>query len=210
MTTVGSMDENLPMLTPDDLPDDPMQGYAAWMSDARAAGLVDPDAAVVATATPDGAPSARAVLIRVIDEQGLIFFTNHDSRKGREVAANPQVAVTAVWTSLHRSVRFEGTAEWATDAESDAYWAGRPHGSRLAAIASPQSQEITRPQLEARWAELAERYPDDTTIPRPERWGGVRVRPTRVEFWLGRQFRMHDRIVWTATGDGWTTSRLAP
>lgn len=204
------MDDNLPMLTPDDLPADPMQGYVAWVADARAAGVVDPDAAVVATATPDGAPSARAVLIRVVDDQGLIFFTNRNSRKGGELAANPQIAVTAVWTSMHRSVRFEGIAEWATTSESDAYWAGRPHGSRLAAIASPQSQEITRPELEAHWAALAAQYPAGTTIPRPDRWGGVRVRPQRVEFWLGRPFRMHDRIVWTATPNGWTTSRLAP
>lgn len=204
------MDDTLPMLTPDDLPDDPMQGYARWVEDARAEGVVDPDAAVVATATPDGAPSARAVLVRIVDADGLVFFTNRESRKGIEVAANPQVAVTAVWTSLHRSVRFEGTAEWATDAESDAYWAARPHGSRIAAMASPQSRPITRAALEARVDDLTAKYPEGTTIPRPQRWGGVRVRPQRVEFWLGRRFRLHDRIVYTATEAGWATSRLAP
>ncbi len=204
------MDDSPPKLTPDDLPDDPMQGYLQWVRDAREAGVVDPDAAIIATATPDAAPSARAVLFRVVDDQGLIFFTNLDSRKGVELAANPQVAVTAVWTSLHRSVRFEGTAERATEAESDAYWATRPHGSRLAAIASPQSREITRDDLETRWARLSQEYPEGTTIPRPDHWGGVRVRPSRVEFWQGRRFRMHDRLVWTATDHGWTTTRLAP
>ena len=204
------MDDTLPMLTPDDLPSDPMQGYLQWVEDARADGVVDPDAAIVATATPDGAPSARAVLVRVVDAAGIVFFTNRESRKGRELAANPKVAVTAVWTSLHRSVRFEGTAQWATEAESDDYWASRPHGSRLAAVASPQSSPITRAQLEDRFEDLAARYPEGTPIPRPQRWGGIRVRPHRVEFWLGRRFRMHDRIVYTASGDGWTTSRLAP
>lgn len=204
------MDDTLPMLTPDDLPDDPMEGYARWVEDARAEGVVDPDAAIVATATLDGAPSARAVLVRIVDADGLVFFTNRESRKGVELAANPQVAVTAVWTSLRRSVRFEGTAEGATDAESDAYWAARPHGSRIAAMASPQSRPITRAALEARVDDLTAQYPEGTTIPRPERWGGIRVRPHHVEFWLGRRFRLHDRIVYTATEAGWATSRLAP
>lgn len=200
----------LPKLTRDDLGDDPMAAYTAWVQDARDADLTDPDAAVVATATPAGVPSARAVLIRVVDEQGLIFFTNRTSRKGRELEANPAIAVTAVWTELHRSVRFEGTAEHATDAESDDYWDHRPHGSRLAAIASPQSQPITRDHLEEQWAELTQEYPEGTTIPRPERWGGYRVHPQRVEFWLGRRFRMHDRVVYVRTPNGWDVERLAP
>lgn len=201
---------DLPKLTRDDLGDDPMAAYAAWVQDARDADLTDPDAAVVATATPDGVPSARAVLVRVVDDLGLVFFTNRTSRKGRELAANPAIAVTAVWTDLHRSVRFEGTSEPATDAESDAYWDSRPHGSRLAAIASPQSRPITRDQLEGRWASLSEEYPEGREIPRPDRWGGIRVRPTSVEFWLGRRFRMHDRLVYRHTDTGWDVDRLAP
>lgn len=201
---------DLPKLTRDDLGDDPMAAYAAWVDEAREADLTDPDAAIVATATPDGVPSARAVLVRVVDDQGLVFFTNRTSRKGRELAANPAIAVTAVWTDLHRSVRFEGTSEPATDAESDAYWDSRPHGSRLAAIASPQSQPITRDQLEDRWASLSEEYPEGREIPRPDRWGGIRVRPTSVEFWLGRRFRMHDRLVYRHTDTGWDVDRLAP
>ncbi len=203
---------DLPKLTRDDLGDDPMAAYAAWVDEARDADLTDPDAAVVATATPDGIPSARAVLIRVVDEHGLVFFTNRTSRKGRELADNPAVAVTAVWTPLHRSVRFEGTTEPATRAESDAYWDSRPHGSRLAAIASPQSASITRDELEQRWAELSEQYPEGTTIPRPDRWGGIRVHPHTVEFWLGRRFRMHDRLVYHRRDDrdGWDVRRLAP
>lgn len=205
----------LPKLTRDDLGDDPMAAYAAWVDEAREADLTDPDAAIVATATSDGVPSARAVLVRVVDDQGLVFFTNRASRKGRELAANPAVAVTALWTPLHRSVRFEGTTEPATEAESDDYWASRPHGSRLAAIASPQSNPITRDQLEERWAELSEEYPEGTTIPRPDRWGGIRVRPHTVEFWLGRRFRMHDRLVYQrrdtdGSGGGWDVERLAP
>lgn len=202
---------DLPKLTRADLGDDPMAAYTAWVDEAREADLTDPDAAIVATATPDGVPSARAVLVRVVDADGLVFFTNRTSRKGRELDANPAVAVTAVWTELHRSVRFEGVAEHATEAESDAYWDQRPHGSRLAAIASPQSQPITRDGLEDRWAELSDRYPEGTTIPRPERWGGYRVRPRRVEFWLGRRFRMHDRLVYVRTPSGdWDVERLAP
>lgn len=199
-----------PKLTAADLGPDPMEVYRSWVAAARAADVVDPDAAVVATATPDAAPSARPVLVRVVDADGIVFFTNRDSRKGRELAANPQVAVTAVWTSLHRCVRFEGRASHATEAESDDYWNNRPHGSRLAAIASPQSREIDRAVLEQRWAELAEQYPEGTTIPRPDHWGGIRVRPERVEFWEGRRHRLHDRIVYERDGDGWSTTRLAP
>ncbi len=201
---------DLPKLTRADLGDDPMAAYAAWVQDARDADLTDPDAAVVATATPDGVPSARAVLVRVVDDQGLVFFTNRTSRKGRELHDNPAIAVTAVWTDLHRSVRFEGTSEPATDAESDAYWNSRPHGSRVAAIASPQSQSMTRDELEDRWAALSEEYPEGREIPRPDRWGGIRVRPTSVEFWLGRRFRMHDRLVYHRTDTGWDVDRLAP
>lgn len=200
---------NLPILTAADLGADPMAAYRDWVDLARSNAVVDPDAAVVATATPDGAPSARPVLIRMVDDDGLVFFTNLDSRKGYEVVANPQVAVTAVWTSQHRCVRFEGRAEHATAAESDAYWATRPRGSRLAAVASPQSQRISRTELETRWARMADRY-RGSPIPRPDNWGGIRVRPSRVEFWQGRTFRMHDRIVYHRTGEGWTTERLAP
>ncbi|MBY5163083.1 pyridoxamine 5'-phosphate oxidase [Salsipaludibacter albus] len=202
--------EDLPKLTPDDLGDDPLQAYVDWVDEARDAGVTDPDAVVVATATPDGAPSARAVLVRVVDADGMLFFTNRSSRKGRELAANDQVALTAVWTSLHRSVRVEGTAEWSTEAESDAYWDSRPHGSRLAAIASPQSTPIDRDALQARWEELSRAHPEGTPIPRPERWGGVRVRPTSIEFWQGRRFRLHDRLVYRRTTDGWDVVRLAP
>lgn len=197
-------------LTATDLGTNPMAAYRAWLDHARAADLVDPDAIVVSTATRDGAPSARPVLARVVDDDGIVFFTNRDSRKGRELAANPQVAATALWTPLHRCVRFEGTAEAAGDDESDAYWTTRPHGSRLAALASPQSQPIQRDQLEARLATVHEQYPEGSDVPRPAHWGGVRIRPDRVEFWQARDFRMHDRIEFRRGADGWVTRRLAP
>lgn len=197
-------------LTAADLGDDPMAAYRAWLEHAREADLVDPDAIVVATATRDGVPSARPVLARVVDDDGIVFFTNRDSRKGRQLAANPQVAATALWTPLHRCVRFEGRTESASEDESDAYWRSRPHESRLAALASPQSQPITRDQLDTRLATLHEEYPEGSDVPRPARWGGVRIRPHRVEFWQARDFRMHDRIEYRRADDVWTTRRLAP
>lgn len=198
------------MLSREDLGDDPLAAYAAWVRGARDAGVVDPDAAVLATVDEDGQPAARAVLVRVVDEAGVVFFTNASSRKGRHIAANPRVALTSVWTSLRRQVRIEGAAEPATAEESDAYWRNRPHGSRLAAIASPQSQPISRDELEDRWTVLARQHPEGSDIPRPPWWGGFRVRPHRVEFWQGREHRLHDRIAFERLGDGWRAVRLAP
>jgi pyridoxamine 5'-phosphate oxidase len=150
------------------------------------------------------------VLVRLVDEDGVVFFTNATSRKGRQLAANPRVALTSVWTSLRRQVRIEGVAEAATAGESDAYWRSRPHGSRLGALASPQSRPISRETLEARHRELAAQYPEGSDIPRPEWWGGVRVRPHRLEFWQGREHRLHDRIAFERDGDEWRAVRLAP
>ena len=195
-----------------DLGDDPVAAVAAWIDDARRAGVAEPDAAVLATATLEGRPSARAVLLRQVRDGEVVFFTNLDSRKGRELATNPWAAICAVWPDLRRQVRLEGTVAPASAELSDDYWATRPHGSRLAALASPQSQPITaRGELHRRYDELAARYPEGTVPPRPSWWGGLALRPVVVEFWRGRSHRLHDRVRYDLVGDGmWETVRLAP
>ena len=187
----------------------PMAQVRAWFDAARAAGIHEPEAAALATATPDGRPSVRIVLIRGIDDRGISWYTNRESRKGRELAANPRAAVAFHWAALERQVRLEGPVEPLDDAESDAYFAGRPHMSRIGAWASHQGTVIPdMAHLDARVAEYAERYPD--AVPRPEYWGGYLLRPDAVEFWQGRPNRLHDRIHHVRDGDGWRVERLAP
>lgn len=168
---------------------------------------------VLATAAADGAPSARNVLLKGLDERGLVFFTSLGSRKGRELGENPRAALVFAWHALQRQVVVDGLVESLPAEESDAYWATRPHGSRLGALASPQSQPIaSREILERRYAELAALYADRAGGPeRPEGWGGLRVAPTQVEFWQGRADRLHDRLRYRFTGaGGWVVERLAP
>ena len=187
----------------------PMAQVRAWFDAARAAGVHEPEAAALATASPDGRPSVRIVLIRGIDERGLAWYTNRESRKGRELAANPRASVAFHWAALERQVRLEGPVELLSDAESDAYYAGRPHLSRIGAWASRQGTVIPdMAHLDARVAEFAERYPGD--VPRPPYWGGYLLRPDAVEFWQGRANRLHDRIHHVRDGDGWRTERLSP
>jgi pyridoxamine 5'-phosphate oxidase len=173
----------------------------------------DPNAMVVSTATPDGRPSVRTVLLRALDDAGFVFFSNYDSRKGRELAANPRAALLFPWHPLGRQVVVEGVAAPLDAATSDAYWVTRPRGSRLAALASPQSQVIPdRAAVEERWAQLDAELADGE-IPRPPNWGGFRVAHERVEFWQGRERRMHDRLVFhrdPSAPSGWRTERLAP
>jgi pyridoxamine 5'-phosphate oxidase len=190
---------------------DPFALFRLWFEQAQAAGVHEPNAMVLATATPDGAPSARLVLLKMLDDRGLTFFTNYDSRKGREMADNPLVALVFPWHALERQVRVQGTAEVVTPEESDEYFATRPLGSRLGAWASAQSAEIPdRAYLEAQHAELMAKYPDGN-VPRPPNWGGYRVLPAAFEFWQGRPSRLHDRILFTRRPDGsWARSRLAP
>ncbi|HKH04662.1 MAG TPA: pyridoxamine 5'-phosphate oxidase [Acidimicrobiales bacterium] len=196
-----------------DAADDPIAQFTAWFAAWREVGVGEANAMVVATATPDGRPSARTVLLKGLGPEGFVFYTNYESRKGRELAANPYATLLFSWHPVSRQVIVEGPVTRVSDEMSDAYWASRPRGSRLGAAASPQSQPVPgRADLDARWAALDARYAD-TEIPRPPNWGGFRVRPDLVEFWQGRTNRLHDRLVYTRTDTTpptWSLSRLAP
>jgi pyridoxamine 5'-phosphate oxidase len=189
---------------------DPLARARGWLADAVAAGVPEPDGAALATASPDGRPSVRFVLVRGIDERGARFYTNYGSRKGRELDANPLAALALWWPALQRQLRLEGEVERQTAEESDAYFAARGRGSQVGAWASRQGSVIGgREQLDARAAELDAEFGE--TVPRPEWWGGYRLRPQIVEFWEGRPNRLHDRehFVREAAG-GWRSERLSP
>ena len=194
-----------------DLEDTWLAQLEAWMAEARERKILEPNAMVVATASADAIPSARTVLLKGLDERGLVFFTNLQSRKGREVAENPHASAVLTWLELQRQVRVEGAVELVGADESDAYFASRPHGSKLAALASPQSRVIeSRGEMELAWADLAERYPEGAEVPRPEWWGGMRLVPESVEFWQGHPDRLHDRLRFRHTVGEWVVERLAP
>lgn len=189
---------------------DPFALFRIWFDQALAAKLNEPNAMVVATATPDGKPSARTVLLKGFDDRGLTFFSNYDSRKGREIEANPFVAAVFLWDELERQIRIEGSCQRSTAEESDAYYNVRPMGSRLGAWASPQSAVISgREFLEEQHAKLLERFAGQEP-PRPENWGGYRILPTTFEFWQGRSSRLHDRIRFRMVKGVWVKDRLAP
>lgn len=189
---------------------DPFAQFARWYDEARAAAGDDADAMIVATATPDGAPSARVVLLRGVDARGLCFYTNYESRKGRELAANPRAAVVLHWPALHRQVRVTGDVGRLDESESVEYWCNRPRPSQLSAWASRQSEPVaSRDALEAEVARLESRYGDDD-IPLPPFWGGYRVEPDEFEFWQHRDDRLHDRVRYRRAPDGWVRDRLAP
>jgi pyridoxamine 5'-phosphate oxidase len=188
---------------------DPLRQFGVWMVEAIHAQVPEPTAMTLATVGADGRPGARIVLLKGVDPRGFVFYTNYQSRKGRDLASHPAAALTFLWKELERQVRIEGKAEQVTAAESDAYFATRPLGSRIGAWASPQSDVLpSRAWLEERWGELTRAHGEDP--PRPPHWGGYRVRPDMVEFWQGRLSRLHDRIVYRREGDAWKVSRLAP
>ncbi|MFK0140534.1 pyridoxamine 5'-phosphate oxidase [Streptomyces murinus] len=203
-------------LTEQDLATHPMDQFARWFEDAARAALhgtlYEPNAMVVATADAEGRPSSRTVLMKQFDTEGFVFYTNYDSRKGRDLTANPYVSLLFPWHPLARQVIVTGGVRRTGRDETAAYFRTRPHGSQLGAWASAQSTVIgSRAELDAAYAELADRYPEDERVPVPPHWGGFRVVPQSVEFWQGRENRLHDRLRYTARPDGgWVVERLSP
>jgi pyridoxamine 5'-phosphate oxidase len=188
---------------------DPLRQFQSWMDEAFAAKVPEPNAMTLATVGADGRPSTRIVLIKGFDSRGIVWFTNYESRKGRELAAHPVAALQFHWVELERVVRIEGTVERVDDAESDAYFASRPLDSRIGAWASPQSEVIaSRGVLVANAAKVSARFL--LNPPRPPHWGGFRLQPDTWEFWQGRKSRLHDRLRYSLDGDNWRRERLAP
>jgi pyridoxamine 5'-phosphate oxidase len=192
------------------MPTDPIARFRSWFAAARRARLELPEAMTLATADRRGRPAARMVLLKHADGDGFVFYTNAQSRKGRELRDNARAALVFYWHQLGRQVRVEGRVREVDAAEADAYWATRPRESQLAALASTQSRAVdSRATLVARWRALARRY-RGATVPRPPHWTGFRVAPETIEFWTQRPFRMHDREVFTRAPHGWKVARLQP
>lgn len=190
---------------------DPLLQFAKWFEEAKAAELKEPNAMTVATATPDGRPSARIVLLKELSEEGFVFYTNYDSRKGKELKANPLCALTFLWAELERQVRVEGRTEKVSRRKSEEYFQGRPRGSRLGALVSQQSEVLkSRHPLEERLSKLEAEFAGRDDIPTPAYWGGFCVIPYTVEFWQGRTNRLHDRLLYSKSTVGWSLERLSP
>jgi pyridoxamine 5'-phosphate oxidase len=203
MNTLHAMDES-------DLDPDPLRQFHLWFDEAREAGIKAPESMALATSTADGRPSVRMVLLKGAAESGFAFYTNYESRKGGELEANPHAALLFHWQPLGRQVRVEGRVERVPAAESEAYFLTRPLGSRLAALASPQSRPLAgRDELERLYEEAVARFPGEE-VPRPPHWGGLRLLPDAIEFWQHAENRLHDRIRYERDGATWKRERLAP
>lgn len=193
-----------------DLDPSPVVQLEKWLAEAIAAGHPEPTAMMLATVTSSGDPAARVVLLKGIDS-GLVFFTNYESAKGRDLASHPRAAATFFWVLLERQVRVTGDVSKVSRAETDAYFASRPYESRIGAWASAQSSVLaSRAELEEKLAALRAKYPEGTDVPTPPFWGGYRIAPTQVELWQGRPSRLHDRVRYTRDNEGWTIERLSP
>ena len=198
-------------LSEEDLDPDPVRQFATWFEDAGSAGISEPEAAALATASSNGSPSVRMVLMKRYDDRGFVFYTGYESRKGQELSANPRAALLFYWEPVGRQVRIEGAVERTTLAETADYVRSRPRASQLSALASPQSRPVaSREELERRVAEIAARHAG-CELPLPEAWGGFRVLPERFEFWQRRADRLHDRVLYLRGYDGrWVPQRLGP
>jgi pyridoxamine 5'-phosphate oxidase len=190
---------------------DPVQQFGVWLAQATEAGLHEPNAMVLATVDGDGKPSARTVLLKGLDERGLVFYTNQQSRKADDLAANPACALVFPWHAMERQVRVEGVASKLPTDEVDAYFASRPRGSQLGAWASQQSQPVdSREELDLQYSSYERQWPEGTEISTPYFWGGYRIEPVAFEFWQGRTGRLHDRLQYKRSGDSWQLQRLQP
>lgn len=201
---------SLDKLEEEHLPENPLWLFDQWLEDAINKGLPEPNAMTLATVTPEGQASARVLLLKEVRDEAFVFYTNYQSQKGKDLEANPHATLVFLWLDMQRQVRISGPVSKVSPEESDAYFAVRPKNSQISAVISPQSKPIAdREELENAFYEAFEQNRDAEII-RPEHWGGYAVKPARIEFWQGRESRLHDRILYAQRGDEWTVQRLAP